>query len=95
LGFSFNHTPFSFAFKNDKDGSQVISTKGSTFYLSDKFIQMDIELPTTRLFGLGERKHEFLLGQGTWTMWTSGQFTPYDDGTGWKQVYGVHPFLLA
>jgi hypothetical protein len=27
-------------------------------------------------------------------MWAKGQDSPYDDGTGGKQVYGVHPFAL-
>jgi len=28
-------------------------------------------------------------------MWANGQETPYDDGTGYKQTYGVHPFALV
>ena len=54
-------------------------------------------LPSRRIYGLGERKGGFTLGEGTWTMW--GQ-TPkdepaqFDDGLGGKQTYGVHPFAL-
>ena len=50
----------------------------------DKYLQVDIALPSQRIFGLGERNREFLLDQGTWTMWANGQETPYDDGTGMK-----------
>lgn len=28
-------------------------------------------------------------------MWANGQETPYDDGFGGKQTYGVHPFILV
>jgi alpha-glucosidase (family GH31 glycosyl hydrolase) len=28
-------------------------------------------------------------------MWANGQETPYDDGRGGKQTYGVHPFVLV
>lgn len=28
-------------------------------------------------------------------MWARGADSPYDDGTGAKQVYGVHPFVLV
>jgi hypothetical protein len=38
--------------------------------------------------------HEFQLGEGTWTMWASGQDSPYDDGRGRKGTYGVHPFIM-
>jgi alpha-glucosidase (family GH31 glycosyl hydrolase) len=27
-------------------------------------------------------------------MWANGRETPYDDGMGGKQTYGVHPFAL-
>lgn len=61
----------------------------------DKYIQMDLMLPSRRLYGLGERRHEFPLTEGTWTMWANAQETPYDDGTGGHQTYGVHPFVLV
>jgi len=27
-------------------------------------------------------------------MWSNGRATPYDDGSGGLQTYGVHPFAL-
>lgn len=61
----------------------------------DKYIQMDFTLPSQNIYGLGERIHEFNIGEGTWTMWSSGQMSPYDDGMGRKGVYGVHPFIMV
>lgn len=63
--------------------------------MQDKYMQIDFKLPTQRIYGFGERQREFTLGEGTWTMWANGQETPYDDGTGFKQTYGVHPFCLV
>jgi alpha-glucosidase (family GH31 glycosyl hydrolase) len=51
-------------------------------------------MPSGRIYGLGERQREFSLVPGTWTMWANGRETPYDDGMGGKQTYGVHPFAL-
>ena len=28
-------------------------------------------------------------------MWSNGQRNPYDDGTGYLQTYGVHPYALV
>jgi len=60
----------------------------------DKFIQLDFNVPSQNIYGFGERIHEFALKEGVWNMWAHGQPSPYDDGTGRKGVYGVHPFML-
>lgn len=96
LGFRFEQSPFSFSFEDIRDSNNVyVHTKNSTLVMMDKFIQMDLQLPSQRMYGLGERVREFQLTQGTWTMWARGADSPYDDGTGGKQVYGVHPFMLV
>lgn len=56
---------------------------------------MDFNLPSQRIYGFGERIHEFALKEGAWNMWAQGQPSPYDDGSGRKGEYGVHPFLLV
>jgi len=56
---------------------------------------MDFNLPSQNIFGFGERIHEFGLKEGAWNMWAQGQPSPYDDGSGRKGVYGVHPFMLV
>jgi alpha-glucosidase (family GH31 glycosyl hydrolase) len=52
-------------------------------------------MPSGRIYGLGERQREFSLVPGTWTMWANGRDSQYDDGSGGKQTYGVHPFALV
>lgn len=72
----------------------LIDTDDRAFIMQDKFIQLDMKVATQKIYGFGERQREFTLGEGAYTMWTNGQETPYDDGTGGKQIYGVHPFCL-
>lgn len=88
--------PFSFSYTDVTDKNNVLlHTYNSTLVFMDKFIQMDLQFPSQRVFGMGERVHEFALSEGAWTMWAKGQDSPYDDGTGKDQVYGVHPFILV
>lgn len=81
---SFETNPFSIKFTDTRNNSNILlHTQNSNFYMTDKYIQLDLQLPSQRIYGLGERNREFTLGEGTWTMWATGdQSTPYDDGTG-------------
>ena len=49
-----------------------MNPENQTFYMTDKFIQMDFKLPSQRVYGLGERNRKFNLEEGTWTMWANG-----------------------
>ena len=69
-GFVMINDPFSFNFTDDLTDQVVLSS--SAFIMMDKYIQLDFNLPSRRIFGLGERKTNFTLGEGTWTMWASG-----------------------
>ena len=73
LGFQYNANPFSFSFRDVMDPTNVyVDTTGQTLVFMDKYIQMDLTLPSQRIYGLGERVREFNLTEGTWTMWSSG-----------------------
>jgi len=93
--FKLEMNPFSFSIGSTYSDKTLITTKDQACYLLDKYMQIDFMLPSQNIFGFGERKREFKLGEGTWTMWANGQETPYDDGRGMKQTYGVHPFALV
>lgn len=74
---------FSFKFTDNKNSSNVLlDTEGGSLLMMDKFTQLDMKLPTRRIYGLGERNRNFTLEEGTWTMWANGQETPFDDGSG-------------
>jgi alpha-glucosidase (family GH31 glycosyl hydrolase) len=95
VGFSYNLDPFSISFKLPESEKAYLTTENQSMVFMDKYIQMDFQLPSQRLFGFGERIREFMLEEGTWTMWAIGLDSPYDDGTGRKGVYGVHPFVMV
>ena len=72
LGISYQKEPFGFMINSTLDNQALVSTVGKTFYLTEKYLEIDFLLPTQNLFGFGERNHEFKLDEGTWTMWASG-----------------------
>jgi len=84
LGISYSKKPFGFSISSTLDSLPLVSTVGKTFYLTEKYLQIDFLLPTQNLFGFGERNHEFKLKEGTWTMWASGQNSSYDNGEGFN-----------
>lgn len=89
--------PFGFQFSDPARPNDVIMhTNDSTLVVMDKYIQLDLQLPTKRIFGLGERKSNFLLQEGAWTMWANGAEPKFDNGgQGYGNSFGVHPFALV
>jgi len=53
--------PFGFKIGSTYTDETLISTIGETVYLMDKYMQVDFNLPSQRVFGLGERNREFAL----------------------------------
>jgi hypothetical protein len=73
LGFEMINNPFGFKFSDPADKANVyLSTIDCSFLMMDKYMQLDINLPSRRLYGLGERQGQFALGEGSWTMWANG-----------------------
>jgi len=93
-GFEFNHDPFTFKFTSTRTGETLIDTTGRTFLFQDKFIQIDMEIPSGHIYGFGERETNFELGKGAWTMWPTDNKAEFDTGLGGKQLQGMHPFCL-
>jgi len=50
----------------------ILNSINQTLLFADKYIQMDLLLPSQRIYGLGDRHKEFILNEGAYTMWTSG-----------------------
>ena len=101
LGFKMDKsdgTRFGFSFNDPlvtKGDNSFISTKDCSLVFMDKFILMEFNLPSQRVFGFGERVSEFQLKEGVWNMWAKNSEFIYDDGTvGRLGGSGVHPFLL-
>lgn len=97
VGFNLTSDPFGFELRSTRTEGDVLvaMTNASDFVMSDKFMQVDFQVPTQRIYGFGERQRQFTLDEGTWTMWANGRDSAHDDGMGGKQTYGVHPFALV
>jgi len=94
--FKFSDTPFTFSFQSAKTGQTLIDTKDQTFIMQDKFIQIDMKLPSQHIYGFGERLADFELTEGAWTMWSHAVNTSESSqADGGKQTFGVHPFCLV
>jgi len=60
IGFHYSHDPFFVSFNDTRNKSNwFVSTFNQSLVFMDKFIQMDFLLPSQRLYGLGERVHDF------------------------------------
>lgn len=59
--------------EGSSESSEVlIDTKDQAFVMQEKFMQIDMKLPTQKIYGFGERRRKFTLDQGAYTMWASG-----------------------
>ena len=86
VGFKLNTDPFGFEIRSTRteNDTLVSMTNTSDFVMSDRFMQLDLQVPSQRIYGFGERQRQFTLGEGTWTMWANGRQQSYDDGAGGK-----------
>ena len=91
-------SPFAFAFIDNTDDKNVfLTTEGKSLIFSDKYIQMDFELPSRHCYGFGERQQQFELPEGAWGMWSTGSTdqSRLDPGLGRGGSFGVHPFMMV
>lgn len=82
-GLSIETNPFTFTFTDSaNDNDVLVTSKNAHFLMTDKYLQLDLQLPSQKIFGLGERQREFAIKEGTWTMWARDGISGYDDGQG-------------
>ena len=90
--------PFAFQVHARDDESKVFfSTRNHTFLFTDRFIQLSASLNSTgRVWGLGERMHEFYLDPGKYTLWNRFRSAPEDDGEEpGENLFGSHPVYFT
>ena len=70
-------------------------TTSKNFLYSDTYINFESKLTSDKLFGFGERTHDFQLNEGTYTIWPHDcGGTKYDDGLGGMNQYSHQPIGL-
>lgn len=91
--------PFSFSFKNSFNGEDILTTKNRKFVVQNKYSEIGMVLPTSRLFGLGNGNRRFRLQTDrTYTLFSRGwdnTTIPKDDGMGSPHGSQVMPFILG
>jgi hypothetical protein len=95
VGLSIETERFTFTLK-DKNGAEVLSTDKRKFVVSEKFTEIGFRLPTKRLFGLGQHNSQFMLKNGTYTLWAQGMLNGIKPDFAQGGVSGshIHPFLV-
>jgi alpha-glucosidase (family GH31 glycosyl hydrolase) len=71
-----------------------LDTRNQTFIFADKYVQMDLKIPSWNVYGFGDRYTEFKLLPGAYNMWASGKDPQADNGKGRGGLSGVHPFVM-
>ena len=90
---SFN--PFSVTIIRKSTNESIFNNKDLNFVYSDRYLEISTYLPTHYLYGLGERRQDFLYYPGTFTIWPKDQYATIDNGTGPShQTYGHQPMYL-
>lgn len=64
--------PFWFKLGITSDGERevLIDTEDLPFVFLDKYIQLDMRLPTQKIFGFGQLSGNITRGEGAHTMWS-------------------------
>ena len=92
-----NSTSEEFAFRlvNNDNQEFYYFNSSQNFIFSDTYINFESKLTSNKIYGFGERTHDFKLNEGIYTMWSfdcSG--TRYDDGKGGMNQYSHQPIGL-
>ena len=86
---------FAFRLMNEDKKEILYFNTSENFLFSDTFISFQTKLSSDKIYGFGERTHDFKLGEGLYTMWTYDcGGTKYDDGKGGMNQYSHQPIGL-
>jgi alpha-glucosidase (family GH31 glycosyl hydrolase) len=90
-----------FSFKVPEEGVEqanwieAITNKNRKLTIDGDHTVVGFTIPSQRIFGLGERTTNFALTSGNYTVMAADRGSnTFDDGTGNKQTYGSHPFIV-
>lgn len=73
----------------------IFDTSDLFFIFSDRYLEISSKLQTDKIFGLGERVHNFKLDfPGRYTIWNRDLPKVIDEGEGAQNTYGLHPMYL-
>ena len=88
--------PFQIDIIKKSSGETILSldTARYPFKFEQHFLDFTVLLPSSYIYGLGERTFDFKLKRGKYTMYNRDQYGVEEDGNGGKNLYGSHPMYL-
>ena len=94
IGFEMEYSNFSFSFSVNGAKSEL-TTANRNLYISDRFSELGMLIPSRNCFGLGERNSKFKVSSGYYTMYPSlrADGMPADDALGGKGGNHIIPVL--
>jgi maltase-glucoamylase len=95
-GFEVNQNAFGFSMQNPSHrGTFFFSTLQRNLVMSDKYMEVGLEIHSHEVFGWGERTRSFTLEEGEYTIWPTGVEKGPDPAQKGYNTFGDHPFVLA
>lgn len=86
---------FSIVVRRTKTKETIFDSSNSTFIFSRYYMEFGTSLSNPFLFGLGERRQDFLFKDGIYTIFPKDQLSKIDNGTGPdNQTYGTFPMYM-
>ena len=83
---------FSFRLMTSDEEQFYLFNSSKNFIFSENYINFQSELTSDKIYGFGERTHDFKLGEGLYTIWPQDPSgTKYDLGLGGGNQYGHQP----
>lgn len=87
-----NEDNFGFAVIRKTTGTIIFNTSVGGFTFADQFLQLSARIPSKFIYGLGERRNNFLLNTDWEEITLFNTDSPPLDNT---NLYGTHPFYLC
>ena len=95
VGKKYNVENFTFRLMTQENEEFFYFSTKDNFIFSDTYINFESKLTSNKIYGFGERTHDFHLNEGTYTIWPFDcGSTKYDDGKGGMNQYSHQPIGL-
>lgn len=91
---TWKNSPFGFTITRKSSKEIIFDTTVDTFIFSDYYLEVSTSIPTSNIYGLGERTSKLNLGAGTYSLWNADPTKKTDAGAG-QNSYGSHPVYLV
>lgn len=72
----------------------IFDTAGFQLIYTNMFMQITTQMFDEKIYGLGERRQNFLYKTGQYSIWNKDQYMTIENGQPNGELYGAHPMYL-